>query len=47
MIQVSRSHGLKVSRSQGEGGDGDDRGDRATAMTGLKVKMICEAGEVI
>ena len=44
---VSRSQGLKVSRSQGEGGDGGDRVDGATSETGSKVNVTCEAVEVI
>ena len=47
---VSRSQGLRVSRSQcegGDGGDGGDRGDGATSVSGLKVNVICEAVEAI
>ena len=44
---MSRSQGLKVSRSLGESGDGGDRGDGATSVTGLKVNVICETVEVI
>ena len=39
--------GLKVSRSQGDGGDSGDRVDGATSVMGLKVNVICEAVEVI
>ena len=45
-LKVSRSQGLKVSRSQGHDKGGDE-GDGATSVTGLKVNVICEAGEVI
>ena len=40
-IKFSRSQGLKVSRSQGDGGLG------VTGVTGMKVNVICEAVEVI
>ena len=36
-----------MSRYLGDGAVGGDRGDGATSVTGLKVNVICEAGEVI